>query len=133
MGKVTMANIRNFKYERMGISLLLWIVISLVYRYPKDTMPKSSSSTSMVNVGPTTRPRKSSVRILSPPTICQSNDSSNSPSTSLVSVMVTTWVWPTERTPAEGSKENFRPKSLVGGTSRNSASISPRFISSTSY
>mmetsp|Transcript_35694 Transcript_35694/g.87842 ORF Transcript_35694/g.87842 Transcript_35694/m.87842 type:complete len:344 (+) Transcript_35694:2206-3237(+) len=119
--------------KRMGISLLLWMVSSFVYRYPYDTMPKSNSSTSMVNVGPTTRPRKSRESILSPPTICQSNDSENSPRTSLLSVMVTSCVWPTESTPADGSKENLRPKAEVGGTRRNSASISPRFISSTSY
>ena len=119
--------------NRIGISHALCIVKSFTYRYPYAAAPKSIFSASTENFGPMIRPRKSMDTGSNAPTIVHVNVSSKSPNVSLHSVTVTTCVCPTDKTPAQGSNANFRPLSVITGSNRYSASISPRFRSSTSY
>ena len=61
------------------------------------------------------------------------NDSAKSPRMSDSNMTFTGWDSPTLSTPVSGSNRNFFPNVLSGGCREKGASISPRFISSTSY
>lgn len=115
----------------MGMSQVLESRTVLVYLNPNDTEPKSISSQLSVKDGPTTCPRKSSVRGREDPTTSQRNVSANSPSVSDKKRHWRTWTVSGATVPLEGWNSNMRPKKVSGRTRRNSAGTSPRLCSST--